>query len=422
MPMATKRLKTMGVLLALVSFCGCFSCSEQPAQTNKIYPEKQMKTDGQLYMGSGILFPSELWTTPEAERYVALDNGFAQGYFIKSMQDTDVFCFVGIPQDATEQNKVPGIVLVHGGGGTAFFEWVNYWVGKGYAAIAMDTDGTMPTEASLMNTSVRVNNPRNAGPHNLSFGDKNKDITEQWVYHALSAIIAANSFLRSFEGVDAARIGITGISWGSFLTCQSIAYDDRYAFAIPVYGSFEQRFGHGTTWSSMMEDGKIAALWDDGSILGKNNTPVFYINSSNDPHFSPVSTSLSHSMTKYSSMLLKYGLLHGHDVGGLNIEETVIFANNICFGEAPLLQITKQPSKGNAVMGIKAISVEIEQVVGYYTFDEVVTPDTVWIFTFGDAENGVCSVDIPTSATYFFMNAMDSRGAEISSEVVSCAG
>lgn len=40
--------------------------------------------------------------------------------------------------------KVPGMVLVHGGGGTAFEDWVQLWVQRGYAAIAMDTCGQVP--------------------------------------------------------------------------------------------------------------------------------------------------------------------------------------------------------------------------------------------------------------------------------------
>ena len=31
--------------------------------------------------------------------------------------------------------KVPGMVLVHGGGGTAFASWVKRWNDRGYAAM-----------------------------------------------------------------------------------------------------------------------------------------------------------------------------------------------------------------------------------------------------------------------------------------------
>ena len=48
-----------------------------------------------------------------------------------------------LAQDAWPSGRVktPGIVLVHGGGGTAFANWAQLWAKRGYAAIAMDLAG-----------------------------------------------------------------------------------------------------------------------------------------------------------------------------------------------------------------------------------------------------------------------------------------
>ena len=56
---------------------------------------------------------------------------------------TRVFAYYGLPKVAPG-TKVPGMVLVHGGGGTAFDAWVRLWNSRGYAAIAMDTCGCVP--------------------------------------------------------------------------------------------------------------------------------------------------------------------------------------------------------------------------------------------------------------------------------------
>lgn len=64
---------------------------------------------------------------------------------------TRVFAYVGIPE-VVNGNKLPGIVLVHGGGGTAFADWVEIWNNRGYAAIAMDLEGHVPDE--MKNKSV----------------------------------------------------------------------------------------------------------------------------------------------------------------------------------------------------------------------------------------------------------------------------
>src|SRR5690554_3480299 len=43
-----------------------------------------------------------------------------------------------------KEKKFPAVVLIHGGGGTAFRIWALEWAKKGYAAIAMDLSGSSP--------------------------------------------------------------------------------------------------------------------------------------------------------------------------------------------------------------------------------------------------------------------------------------
>lgn len=55
---------------------------------------------------------------------------------------TRVFAYYATPGslagDPSLNKDLPGIVLVHGGGGTAFAKWAKLWASRGYAAIAMD--------------------------------------------------------------------------------------------------------------------------------------------------------------------------------------------------------------------------------------------------------------------------------------------
>lgn len=65
---------------------------------------------------------------------------------------TRVFAYMGLPsplQRPTGAERVPGMVLVHGGGGTAFREWVAIWNARGYAAVAMDLAGCGPERQPL---------------------------------------------------------------------------------------------------------------------------------------------------------------------------------------------------------------------------------------------------------------------------------
>ena len=60
-------------------------------------------------------------------------------------KQTKIFAYMGFPT-MKKGEKVPAVVLVHGGGGHAYAHWVKLWNDRGYAAIAMDTTGFYPTE------------------------------------------------------------------------------------------------------------------------------------------------------------------------------------------------------------------------------------------------------------------------------------
>ena len=139
-----------------------------------------------------------------------------------------MFCYVGIPEGASESAPVPAVVLVHGATGTAFYDWVKMWTDRGYAAIAMDTEGRMPGSGCSTMNPVTVNSVKPHGPVNAAFTDAGRPVEQQWVYHALASVIASASFIGSFPAVDETKIGITGVSYGSFLACLAAAADDSH--------------------------------------------------------------------------------------------------------------------------------------------------------------------------------------------------
>ena len=49
---------------------------------------------------------------------------------------TRVFAYYAAPEK--REGKVPGMALVHGGGGKAFPHWAAMWAKRGYAALAME--------------------------------------------------------------------------------------------------------------------------------------------------------------------------------------------------------------------------------------------------------------------------------------------
>ena len=146
---------------------------------------------------------------------------------------TRVFAWLGVPK-VEEGKKAPGIVLVHGGGGTAFETWARLWLDRGYAVIAFDACGAIPLRTSDEKKWQR----HDAGgpPGWGGWEQMNEAREDQWTYHAVADGLLAHSLLRSLPEVDPGRIGVTGISWGGYLTSILAGVDQRFKFAVPVYG------------------------------------------------------------------------------------------------------------------------------------------------------------------------------------------
>lgn len=160
--------------------------------------------------------------------------------------------------------------------------------------------------------------------------------------------------------------------------------------------------------------GRKAELWDDNAVLAGNKTPFFYLNSNIDRFFSVLATAESDKKTEYSQMLLKYGFLHGHDLGGLQVPELYAFADNICLGTAGLVQIAVQPTFARQAAEVKAPQgVGIASVTGYYATAGVLDEKTAWLPVSGDADGSLASAVFPESAAYTYVTVTDSRGYRI---------
>lgn len=338
--------KILAILLTAVACCLCIACDSTNRHGGNTdfneeqcdYPPKEnVVCDKQYYTGiDEVRFPDRLWDTPVFERaaqYDRPDQG-AQAYFLQSVDydgaPTYVFAFVGIPATATKENPAPGVVLVHGGGGTAFSDWVKMWNDKGYAAIAIDTEGRIPSAiASLSSASdVSFESTRHHGPSNTDYIDHEKPANEQFLYHAIAATIAANSFLSSFEQVDSGKIGLTGISWGGVIATNAAAYDDRFAFAAPVYGAVGMTDTAGIFGTLYNTYPRCSYLWDNVEMLRNCRTPILFVNWDGDPFFTVDATKKCADTAMHGRMILIPELRHGH-LQGANVQEIFAFADKV---------------------------------------------------------------------------------------------
>ena len=212
-------------------------------------------------------------------------------------QPTRVFAYYATPAsllgDArSDSSKWPAVVLVHGGGGTAFREWVELWARRRYAAIAMDLAGCRPIEAQSSQHDTHRERLPDGGPDQggeEKFGRIDEPVDRQWPYHAVANVLRTHSLVRSFPEIDATRTAVTGISWGGYLTCIAAGLDNRFRAAVPVYGcGFLHENSEWLDHFAQMEPAQRERwidLWDPSRYLPAVAMPILFVNGTNDPSY-----------------------------------------------------------------------------------------------------------------------------------------
>ena len=327
---------------------------------------------------------------------------------------TRVFAWLGLPK-MEPGKKVPGIVLVHGGGGTAFDAWVRLWTSRGYAAIAMDTCGCVPK-----GTYGNWNRDAMGGPPGWGgFGQIDDPREDQWTYHAVADAILANSLLRSLPEVDPNRIGLTGISWGGYLTCIIAGADNRFRFAAPVYGcgfTTEMSFAGSVLALGKERGDRWMRWWDPSSYLGNAKMPMLWVTGSNDFAYTFNALQKSYRLpTGPRTLAIRLRMPHGHGGAGENPEEIHAFADSIVNGGEPLVKITGQGRDGNnvwaTVAGRPVVKAELN-----VTKDRGNWPDRKWDALPATVAEGKVTGTLPEGVTVWYLNLFDAEGHVVSTE------
>jgi dienelactone hydrolase len=331
---------------------------------------------------------------------------------------TRVFAFVGVPEHKRGE-KVPGMVLVHGGGGTAFAGWVKRWNDRGYAAIAMDTCGAVPRGSYGKWQRHDAGGPPGWG----GFSQIDEPTQDQWTYHAVADAVLAHSLLRSLPNVDASRIGLTGISWGGYLTCIIAGVDSRFRFAAPVYGC--GFLGDNSAWLKNFEQmGKETAakwlgLWDPSRYLSRAKMPMLWVTGTNDFAYPFDSLQKSYRLPRAPRTLcIRVRMPHGHGPAGEGPEEIRALADSILKKGKLLPRITGQSRKGDQLTVMFESRSPIAKAELNFTKDTGVWQKRNWetIPAMLNAAKRRATATVPADATVFYLNLADANGLVVSSE------
>lgn len=337
---------------------------------------------------------------------------------------TKVFAYIGYPE-MKKGEKVPAVVLAHGGGGHAFAHWIKIWNARGYAAIAMNTEGFFPaeewkgltgTEGEPKDRYVRelygelADDNYTIAPKNDGMVSADLPQDEQWIYQAVADVILAHNILKADECIDSDKIGICGVSWGSVITSLAIGYDTDYAFAIPIYGSAYLEYAATNVCRGFKEE-RIRQLWSAADRLSKVQSPVLWLCALYDSAFSSYSNSRSYLDTKNKGSFLSVQeeLFHSHKAAW-GREESYHFADSVLAGKQAFILPVEEPESFEECRFRVAIPEEFEDVavrLVYFTedfqFDENSQPLNKGYIAPASLHQDVVTAEIPKEAFCYYI-------------------
>jgi len=340
---------------------------------------------------------------------------------------TRVFAWLGVPELPPGQT-CPGMVLLHGGGGTAMDEWVRLWNERGYAAVAMDQCGCVPGAPDTRQCGSHARHEHGGPPGWDDSFDRTADpIEDQWPYHVVAAAMAGHSLLAAQTGVDAGRIGLTGISWGGYAVCIVAAVDSRLRGAVPVYGC--GFLGHDSGWSDNAFLTRPADrvrrwldLWDPSRYLPHVTLPMCWVSGTNDGAYPLSILQKSYQLPAGPrSLCIRVEMGHSHPHGWAPAEIGV-FMDSLLRGGEPLPRFREHGCDGGKVWAvcesarpIAKAELSCTRALGHWT-------DRKWNICPArfDAATGRIEADLPPHATVWFLNVFDDRNCVVSTPHAAC--
>ena len=133
--------------------------------------------------------------------------------FISTRNGIDIDCRLYIPPDFDPSGSYPMVLTIHGGPHSAYY------------------DDFSPTQQVLATNGylVLAVNPRGSSTYGSDFM---KAVQEDWGGEDFKDIMAAVELVSSRSYVDQRRLGITGYSYGGYMTAWAVGQDDRFNAAV----------------------------------------------------------------------------------------------------------------------------------------------------------------------------------------------
>ena len=368
--------------------------------------------------------PAFEWLTKDGPiRSLVYTGGVFKG------KPSKIFAYYASPETFGETRapgkKYPGVVLIHGGGGTAFRAWVDVWAKRGYAAISMDLGGVRPDDAD-----EKIRNPLpDGGPdqgHPAKFETiHTEDVSDDWPLHAVANGILAHSLLLSLPEVDATRTAVTGISWGGYTTCLVASVDTRLKAAVPVYGC--GFLDHNSCWlgefTKLGPDltKKWVQNYDPSSQLARCKVPIFFVNGTNDFAYPLDSYMKSYDLVTQvpKNIRIEVKMPHGHGVGWAPKEIGLWVDQQLGIGDGKALPTCSTPVLADGKVTAKIThALPVKSAAFVYALPGEAVNKREWTTVPATVENNVVTAPAAEAGSdMWFFTITDERDATVSSPV-----
>ena len=250
------------------------TCSFNRSRTQVVCIEGRMNNPGRIIIFNISKKRKKILADHNRRLLSKIDPELVEELWIKGSDDNDIHGWILKPPEFDENKKYPSILEIHGGPrvqyGNFFMHEFFFLAANGYV--------------------VHFCNPRGG----QGYGEQHsKAITNAWGTVDYDDLMAWTDFIESKSYIDKARMGVTGGSYGGYMTNCIVGRTNRFKAAvtqrsvsnkISMYGSsdinwiFQKELGDLPPWESFEN------YWNQSPMknVGKVTTPTLVIHSEND--------------------------------------------------------------------------------------------------------------------------------------------
>ena len=314
-------------------------------------------------------------------KYEGLRDLLIQGAPVNG-QAAEFFAYYGYPEAAMPAGGYPAVLLIHGGGGTAFPQYIELWLKQGYVVMALDwynqrplTGPEKPTETNVARAALEGGKRQN---HEVNIAN----------------MVLAHSLLRTLENVNPKKTIFVGLSWGSWYGAMVAAVDPRFKGGIEIYCGDVK---------------KDSTDFINGRFHHAAQIPLYWVAGTNDQNATPATLQAGFDeCAKLENQSLVIRLPHSHI--GFEFPSCFRMAEYFLKGGTGLPKLSKAKIEGNSIHAdILSQGKGITHAILCYTEDaaEKIAHKRLWKSIPAQVGKNSVRAELPKGVYQCFLSAYD---------------